>query len=182
MSKRVLVISTSPREMGNSYGLAEAFAKGAKEAGNEVALISLSEKTLSFCKGCLACQVKKDGHCIQHDDLDVIVSNMAKAEVIAFATPIYFYSMCAQMKTLLDRSNPLYPIDYQFRDIYLLTSAADEEKSAMDGAIQGLQGWIDCFDKASLKGVVYGTALDTKKELLNHPELCKEAYDMGNQV
>lgn len=62
--------------------------------------------------------------------------------------------MSGQMKTMLDRSNPLFPADYAFRDIYLLATAAADEESAMDGAIKGLTGWIDCFAKTSLKGVV----------------------------
>ena len=84
---------------------------------------------------------------------------MRSAEVIVFATPIYFYEMCGQMKTLLDRTNPLFPSDYAFRDIYLLASAADGAESAMDGAVKGLQGWIDCFEKARLKGVVRGVGV-----------------------
>ena len=78
---------------------------------------------------------------------------MKDAEVIAFATPIYFYEMCGQMKTLLDRSNPLFPSDYAFRDIYLLATAADSAESSMDGAVKGLEGWIACFEKAALRGV-----------------------------
>ena len=85
---------------------------------------------------------------------------MQKAEVIVFATPIYYYEMCGQMKTMLDRSNPLFPSDYAFRDIYLLATAADTEPTAMNGAIKGLQGWVDCFNKASLKGVVRGLGAD----------------------
>lgn len=81
---------------------------------------------------------------------------MKDAEVIAFATPIYFYEMCGQMKTLLDRSNPLFPSDYAFRDIYLLATAADSAESSMDGAVKGLEGWIACFEKAALRGVVRG--------------------------
>lgn len=86
------------------------------------------------------------------------------------------------MKTLLDRSNPLFPISYNFRDIYLLTSAADGEKSAMEGAIKGLQGWIDCFEEARLKGVVYGTASDAMNAILAHPETLQSAYEMGSHV
>ena len=60
---------------------------------------------------------------------------MKDAEVIAFATPIYFYEMCGQMKTLLDRSNPLFPSDYAFRDIYLLATAPSIELSALSAAV-----------------------------------------------
>ena len=114
-TKNILILSTSPRKNGNSEMLAREFARGAEQAGHNVELISLHDKTIGFCKGCLACQ--KTQRCVIHDDADAIVRKMKDAEVIAFATPIYFYEMCGQMKTLLDRSNPLFPSDYAFRDI-----------------------------------------------------------------
>ena len=182
MKKKVLVISTSSRRNGNSELLADEFIKGARDAGNEVEKINVYDKRITFCKGCLACQKLKNGHCVLQDDADVIVNQMAQSEVIAFATPIYFYEMSGQMKTLLDRTNPLYPVDYAFRDIYLLASAADTDPKAMDGAIKGLQGWIECFEQTSLKGVVYGTASDEMKAILQHPDILKKAYQMGYGV
>lgn len=90
------------------------------------------------------------------DDVAHIVDEIKKADVIAFATPIYFYEMSGQMKTLLDRTNPLFIQDYKFRDIYLLTACADEDDKAMDAAMQGLQGWIKCFNKTQFKGLIRG--------------------------
>ena len=107
---------------------------------------------------------------------------MFLTDVIVFATPVYFYEMCGQMKTLLDRTNPLYPIPYKFKDIYLLTTAADSEQHAMDGVIKGLQGWIDCFEKSSLKAVVYGTSIDGMDAVLEHPEILNEAYELGKKA
>ena len=111
MKKNILILSTSPRKNGNSEMLAREFARGAEEAGHNVELLSLHDKTIGFCKGCLACQ--KTQRCVIHDDADAIVRKMKDAEVIAFATPIYFYEMCGQMKTLLDRSNPLFGLCVQ---------------------------------------------------------------------
>ncbi len=68
MNKKVLIISTSPRKNGNSEMLADAFLNGAKDAGNSVEKISLYDKTIGFCKGCLACQ--KTGRCVIHDDAE----------------------------------------------------------------------------------------------------------------
>lgn len=118
--KKVLVISSSPRRMGNSDLLADAFIEGAREAGHTVEKINLHDKKIGFCKGCLGCQ--KTQHCILRDDMDDILPRMQQAEVIAFASPVYFYSLCGQLKTLLDRTNPLFAGDYAFRDIYLLAS------------------------------------------------------------
>ncbi len=179
MSKKVLIISTSPRKGGNSDTLAEEFARGAREAGHEVEKIGLWDKTIGFCRGCLACQ--KTGRCVIHDDADMIAQKMLTADVIVFATPIYYYEMSGQMKTMLDRGNPLYSSDYAFREIYLLATAADTDDSAMDGAAKGLEGWISCFEKARLAGMVFGGGADAIGTIQRNPAL-NEAYEMGKAV
>lgn len=108
MSKHVLIISTSPRKGGNSDVLVDEFARGAQEAGNHVEKVALYDQTVGFCKGCLACQ--STGHCVIHDDANAIVEKMLTADVIVFATPIYYYEMCGQMKTMLDRPIPCFPL------------------------------------------------------------------------
>ncbi|MDO5581722.1 MAG: flavodoxin family protein [Planctomycetia bacterium] len=180
MSKKILVISTSPRKGGNSETLADEFIRGAKEAGNEVEKIVLYDKTIGFCKGCMTCQ--KTQRCVIHDDADKIAQKVLKADVIAFTTPIYYYEMCGQMKTLLDRCNPLYPSDYSFRDVYLLATSADGSKNAMDGAVKGLEGWIACFEKSRLAGVVKGTGANEIGEIQNNPTALKSAYEMGKKA
>ena len=180
MKKNILILSTSPRKNGNSEMLAREFARGAEEAGHNVELLSLHDKTIGFCRGCLACQ--KTQRCVIRDDADAIAQTMRSAEVIVFATPIYFYEMCGQMKTLLDRTNPLFPSDYAFRDIYLLASAADGAESATDGAAKGLQGWIYCFEKSRLKGVVRGVGVTGVGEIQNVHAALKAAYDLGRQA
>ena len=180
MSKKVLVISTSPRKGGNSDTLADAFVQGAQEAGNDVEKVTLYDKTIGFCRGCLTCQSTQ--RCVIHDDADTIARQMLTADVVAFATPIYYYGMCGQMKTLLDRSNPLFPSDYAFRDIYLLATAADSAESSMDGAVKGLEGWIACFEKAALRGVVRGTGADGAGTILQVPAALKSAFELGNKA
>lgn len=179
MSKRVFIISSSPRKGGNSDALAEEFRKGAEKAGHETEKICLYDKTIGFCRGCLSCQ--KTQRCSIHDDADEIAQKMLTADVLVFATPVYYYEMCGQLKTMLDRSNPLYAADYAFRDIYLLASAAEEERSAMDGAVHGLNGWIACFEKARLAGTVFGGGADAVGAIQGSPAL-REAYEMGQGV
>ncbi len=175
--EKVLIISASPRQGGNSEILADEFARGSREAGNQVEKVDLRDKAIGFCQGCLACQ--KTGRCLINDDAEVIRRQMLSAEVIVFATSIYFYEMCGQMKTMLDRSNPLFPADYAFRDIYLLATAADTEATAIEGAIKGLEGWIACFEKTRLAGVVKGLGVDDPGAVRNSRRIMKEVYDMG---
>ena len=105
--------------------LADQFVEGAKAAGNEVEKISLVGKNIQFCKGCMGCQ--KLGRCVINDDVNDIMAKVLKADVICWATPIYYYEMSGQMKTLIDRMNAMYEQDYAFRDVYLLTTAAEDE-------------------------------------------------------
>ena len=177
MSKRVLVISTSLRKNSNSDLLAQQFARGAREAGHSVEVVSLRGKDLRFCNGCMACL--KAPRCVIQDDANAIMEQMGAAEVICFATPVYYYEMSGQMKTLLDRANPLYSADYRFRDIYLLTASAEDD-SASDGPVHGLEGWVTCFEQARLAGVVRGGNANEPGEMA--PEKLAAAYEMGKHV
>lgn len=179
MSKKVLVISTSLRKNSNSEMLAKAFADGALDSGNEVETVSLVGKSIAFCKGCHACQ--KLGHCVINDDAIEIAEKMKNAEVIAFATPIYYYEMSGQMKTLLDRVNSLFPSDYKFRDIYFLSTAAEDEDDVDERALGGLDGWIVCYEKCRLAGRVFAGGVNEPAEIEGHPAL-KEAYDIGAKI
>lgn len=179
-SKNILVISSSLRQGGNSEQLADAFIKGAKEKGHHVEKITLANKDIRFCKGCLFCQQSKP--CIIQDDVNMIIDRMQCVDSIVFASPIYFYAMSGQLKTVLDRTNPLFVQDYRFRDIYLLLSAADEEVSAMDGAIKEIEGWISCFENSTLRGIIKGVGLDTYGAIEKHKDILQQAYIMGQDV
>lgn len=179
MAKKVLVISTSLRKGGNSETLADSFLQGAQSAGNIAEKVSLCGKTINFCKGCLACQkIKK---CVIADDVKDIIEKMKTADVIVFATPIYYYEMAGQMKTLLDRTNPLYGTEYSFRNIYLLSTAADDAEGTDARAITGLEGWIKCFPQARLAGTVFAGGVTAVGEIKDHEALNK-AYEMGKSV
>ncbi len=177
--KNILVIKTSPRKGGNSDVLADAFIKGATNAGNNVEEVSLIGKEIAFCKGCFACQ--KTHRCIIHDDADNIRELMLNADVIVWATPVYYYSCSGQMKTMIDRANPLYSADYKFRDVYLLATAAEDEDYTVEGTVKVCQGWVDCFEKASLKGVVFAGGVNDKGDIKGHKAL-SEAEEMGRKI
>lgn len=179
MRKKVVVISTSLRSNSNSAALADQFAKGATEAGNAVDIITLRGKNIGFCTGCLACQ--KTGCCVIKDDALAIAEKVLHADVVAFATPIYYYEMSGQMKTLIDRMNSMYPKDYKFRDIYFLAAAAEDEAYVPERALAGLQGWIDCYEKAELKGAVFCGGVDNPGDIAGNEKL-KAAYEMGKAI
>ncbi len=177
--KNVIVISTSLRHGSNSDLLADKFVEGAQAAGHEVEKISLVGKDIQFCKGCLACQ--QLGRCVINDDVNGIMDKVLKADVVAWATPIYYYEMSGQMKTLIDRMNAMYPLDYQFRDIYLMTTAAEDEEQVPKRAEAGLTGWIDCYPKSRLAGTLFCGGVNGARDIEGNPKL-QEAYELGNNI
>lgn len=177
MSKKVLIVSTSLRSGSNSEILAKECERGAKGAGHDVELISLKGKDIKFCIGCLSCQ--KTGECVLMDDVKEIIEKVRAAEVIIYVTPLYYYGISGQMKTLLDRLNPLFSSEYNFKDIYMIATAADNSKTAFDKAYIALQGWVDCFDKAKIKGIVAGGGINDANDATSHIDVMKEAYDLG---
>ena len=179
MTKKVLIITTSLRNDSNSDKLAECFAKGAVDAGNDVEIVSLKGKKISFCTGCFGCQ--KLGKCVIKDDANDITEKILEAEVVVWATPIYYYEMSGQMKTMIDRANSLYPRDYKFRDVYLLSVAAEDEDCVDANAAGGVQDWVDCFEKAEFKGKVFAGGVNDRGDVEGHKAL-DEAYNMGKSV
>ena len=179
MSK-VLVISTSLRKLSNSEILADEFIKGAKDAGAEVEKISLRGRKISYCIGCLSCQ--KTGKCVLRDDMDEINQKLHDCDIVVFATPIYYYEMCGQMKTLLDRANPLYGSDYHFRKVCFLGTATEDDEGVADRAIEGLCGWIECFEKAELSGAVFVGGATDPGSIREKTDGLKEAYKLGKEI
>ena len=178
--KKVLVISTSMRVGHNSDHFAQVFCDGAISAGHEVEYISLKGRKISFCIGCSACHTSR--RCVLQDDAAEIIEKMKQADVLVFATPIYFFEMSGQMKTLLDRTNPLFMEEYAFRDVYLLTAAHDGRAAAVDRCIAGLEGWLECFERAKLAGVVRGNGLSERGDAQSAPELLAQVYRMAANI
>ena len=175
--RKILIISTSLRNNSNSDILARECERGARDAGLDVDYVSLKGKEIKYCIGCMSCQ--KTNKCILKDDVADIIAKVKDAEVIVYATPIYYYEMSGQMKTLLDRLNPLYTRDYNFRDIYMIATAADDGDATFDKAYSGLQGWVDCFEKATLKGKVVAGGADEAGSVNDFVDIKNKAYELG---
>ena len=190
MGKNVLIITSSLRDNSNSDMLAVSFADGARKAGNNVETISLKDKTINFCMGCMVCQGTLK--CVIEDDAISIAEKAKSADVLVFVSPVYYYSLVfvspvyyysisGQLKTLLDRLNPLYPSDYNFRDVYFLATAADGDESAMEGPVKAIEGWVECFEKARLAGTVFCGGVDGEGEIKGNNALDK-AREMGKAI
>lgn len=179
MGKNVLILSGTPRVGGNSDVLCDQFAKGASEAGNSVEKIRIADKKIGFCTGCYGCE--SSGKCVQKDDMEAILDKMIDADVIVMATPVYFYTMDAQMKALIDRTVPRYT-EITDKDFYFIATAADKNKASLEKTIDGFKGFAeDCLSGTEIKGIIYGTGVWQKGEIVNTKHMT-EAYEMGKTV
>lgn len=178
MNKKVVIISSTPRKNGNSYQLCEEFKRGAEESGNKVELISLRENKIGYCIACYAC--RKLGKCFQNDGMNEITEKLIDADVIVFATPIYFYDVSGQLKTFIDRLLPQYT-KIKDKDFYFIATCADEREEAISSAIKTVNGFLDCVSNVRLKKVIYGTGLYETGEAKN-TNISKEAYETGKNI
>ena len=176
MSKRVLVISSSPRKGGNSDLLCDQFLRGAVEAGHRGEKLRVAERSIAYCTGCGACTRKKGG-CSQRDDMAAVLQKMVEADVLVLATPVYFYTMAAQMKTLIDRCCARYQ-EIRDKEFYFIVAAADGSRPAMTRTLEEFRGFTSCLDGAREKGVVYGVGAWNIGDIQGSPAM-DEAYRMG---
>lgn len=176
MAKRVLVISASPRKGANSGILSDAFIEGAQAAGHTTKKVLLREKTVCYCIGCEAC-IRNGGNCVQKDDAAGILEDMVAADVIVLATPVYFYTMDAQLKTLIDRSVAKYT-HINNKDFYFIATAADTREKSLEPTFEGLRAFLSCLNGAEEKGAVYGAGVYAAGDIKQTPAM-EEARHMG---
>ncbi|MBE6831094.1 MAG: flavodoxin family protein, partial [Ruminococcaceae bacterium] len=151
MSKKVLILSASPRKGGNSDTLCDEFLHGTRDAGHEAEKVFLRDKKIGYCTGCGVCNGTHK--CVQKDDMADVLEKMVEADVIVMATPVYFYTMDAQMKTLIDRTVPRYT-EISNKDFYFIVTAADTDQNMLERTVEGFRGFTDdCLPDAHEKGI-----------------------------
>lgn len=179
MGKKVLIISSSPRKDGNSDLLCDEFMKGAKESSHDVEKVFISQRKINYCTGCGVCN--STHKCVQNDDMSEILDKMINSDVIVLATPVYFYSMDGQLKTLIDRTVPRYT-EISNKDFYYIMSAADGNKDMLKRTVESIRGFTeDCLIGAKEKGIIYGIGAWQKGEIKN-TEAFLQAYKMGKNI
>jgi multimeric flavodoxin WrbA len=179
MSKKLLVLSASPRKGGNSDLLCDQFMLGAEEAGNPTEKIFLRDKNINYCTGCGTCY-KMGKSCPQKDDMAEVLEKMIEADAIVMATPVYFYTMNGQMKTLIDRTCARYT-EINDKDFYFIVTAADDSKQAMERTLEGFRGFTSCLEGAKEKGIIYGTGAWNMGDIKGSKAM-KQAYEMGKAI
>lgn len=179
MSKKVLILSGSPRKGGNSDLLCDEFMRGAKESGNNVQKVFIREKKIAPCSACYYCR-DNDGVCAIKDDMGEVLNGMLEADVIVMASPIYFYSIDAQLKAVIDRAVARWT-KIKDKEFYYIMTAAEDSDTVMDCTLECMRGFAVCLDGSKEMGVIYGKGVYGAGEIKNTPYM-QEAYEMGKNV
>lgn len=177
--KKVVIISSTPRAGGNSEVLAKEFERGALESGHQVEFVALRDHNFKYCTGCYSCH--KIGKCVIDDGINEVSQKLLDADVIVFATPVYFYSMSGWLKVFIDRLTPIY--EKVRADIYMIATQWDPDKQIMENTFEAIRGLTKyCFEGCEEKGLVYGADLSELGAAANNPQIMKTAFEMGKNI
>jgi multimeric flavodoxin WrbA len=152
---------------------------GALESKHQTEKIFLKDKKINYCMGCGTC-FNGGKSCPQKDDMTEVLEKIVTADVIVMATPVYFYTMCGQMKTLIDRTCARYA-EINNKEFYFILTAADNSIPALKRTVEEFRGFTSCLNNSNEKGIIYGTGAwnigDIKKS-----EAMKEAFELGKNI
>ena len=184
-AKKVLVLLGSPRKKGNSAILAAQIAKGAKAAGAKVETIFLHGLNIAPCKSCYACQKEKSRGCSIDDAMQDLYPKLLEAEAWVIASPVYWFTMSAQMKIFMDRcfALPAYAKEpFAGKRIAIAMSYGDADPFS-SGCVNALRTFQDAFNYAGAKivGMVYGSAYKAG-EIRANGVLMKAAEALGKEL
>ncbi len=174
--KKVLILEGSPRRRGNSAILSAEFARGAAEAGCSVEMVNVAGKKIAGCLGCDACY-RNGGTCVQKDDMQEVREKMLAADVIVLASPIYFYSMTAQLKAVIDRAYAFYQ-QLEGKTFYFIITCAAPDAAFTETMQAALRGFTCCVPGAKEGGTVLGVGA-MEAGAIRSSAAMTEAYNLG---
>ena len=182
MNKKVLLLCGSPRKGGNCDVIGDEFLRGAAESGNSVKKIYINDKKINFCRGCEVC-LALGAKCVQKDDMAEIIEKMLEADVIVMSSPVYFYSVSAQLKVLIDRC---IACEREFwetsgKKASLISTSGSPDKNSMDAVVASFRGLFRCLKTVDEGGIIYGNGAFRKGDAKEHPAM-EDAYNMGRNV
>ncbi|NLI20310.1 MAG: flavodoxin family protein [Clostridiales bacterium] len=175
---RITILNGSPRKGGNTEALTRALAEGARQAGAEVTEFCVRGKRIGPCGNCDYCFTHEG--CVLRDDMDEVYDLLLRTDALVFATPVYFYTMSAQLKALIDRLHNPVRAQMPVRTTAVLSVCADDDRAAFEpllatfAAIEGYLGWRRV-------GEVTVANVEKKGEIAGHPALW-EARSLGERL
>lgn len=176
---KTVVLLGSPNRQGSSYLLAECFRQGAQEAGHTVEIIDVAHADIHPCTGCIQCGY--EGPCCQKDDVEVIRSKILDADMMVFATPLYYYGMSAQLKTMVDRfcafNSSIQSKRMKSALLAVAWNSDDWTFDALEAHYKTLVRYLKLEDMGMVLGYGCGTHAMTK-----HSSYPQNAYQLGNRL
>jgi multimeric flavodoxin WrbA len=189
MARKIVIVKGSPRERGNSATLAAQVAAGAEAAGAQVESFYLHGMDIEACDACDMCQGVADLDCIIEDDMQLLFPKLREADAVVYASPIYWFTVSAQLKLFMDRCYGMGgetddPEDHALagkRIGVVLTYGGDDPFDS--GAINAIRTFQDTFNyiPAEIAGMVYGYA-PSAGGIEKNRELMDKAYELGQKL
>lgn len=187
---QLLAFYGSPRRNGNTSLLLKEAVRGATEAGAQVDEIILRDLTISPCLEIYGC--KRTGRCVIQDDFQEIYDLLCSCQGIMLASPIFFYTVSAYTKTLMDRCQALWVKQYwidkkpfgqqpKSRKGLFISVGATTGKRLFDGALLTVRYFFDALDTELWLSLLY-RGLDEEGAVLRHPDYLLEAYNAGKEL
>jgi multimeric flavodoxin WrbA len=184
---KIVAIYGSPRRKGNTATLLYKAVQGAKEAGADVQEFVLRDLKISPCLEIYGC--KKTGRCVIQDDFHMVADAILEAQGLILASPIFFYSVSAHTKILIDRFQSLWVKKYwlekredspkeAIRQGLYISVGATKGKKLFSGSLLTIKYFFDVIDMSLWKSLLY-RSLDFEGDVLKHPEYLEEAYQAG---
>jgi len=180
-SRKIIILNGSPRRKGNTSALVQSFTEGAEQSGNIVTTFFIDKMNIRPCKGCYGGGKDPNSPCVQKDDMDQIYPVYEKADVVVFASPMYFWSITGQLKCALDR---LFAVsekigDYQAlgKDCVMLMAAEGNDKENSEPVEHYYKSFLNHM-KWNNKGLIIAGGVVNMGDIKGHPALA-EAHALG---
>lgn len=184
MLKDILVLMTSPRKNGNTGRLTDAFIQGAIKKGHNIRIFYSSNQIVNPCIGCQYC-VSHNGKCVQVDDMQEIYTAFEKADVVVLASPLYFHSISAQLKIIIDR---LYAVgsyksfEYDRKESVFLMTCMESDDSVFDQAKSYYHTLLTKAFPWDNRGEVYVNGLTEDRDSIEGHSALEIAYAIGESL
>ncbi len=176
---KIIVLEGSPNRNGSSNMLAEQFCQGAEEAGHSVEIVDTAHAQIHPCTGCIHCGY--EGPCVQKDDVEEIRAKILGADMIVFVTPLYYYGVSAQLKTMIDRfcafNSSIQRKHMKSAMISAAWNSDDWTFDALEAHYQTLVKYLNLRDM----GAVWGKGCGSP-EITRHSKYMKAAYELGRTL
>ena len=176
---KILVLEGSPNRQGSTHLLADCFRQGAQEAGHTVQMLDIAHANIHPCTGCIHCGYQ--GPCVQKDDMETIRGAILDTDMLVFTTPLYYYGMSAQLKTLVDRFCAFNSsLQSKRMKSALLTVAWNSDDWTFDALVSHYKALVRYLHFQDM-GMVLGYGCGTPA-MTSHSFFPQEAYQLGKRL